>query len=150
MWTQTYGEVFKSLLVYLKASCYFIHKWKVFSKNFFKKVFSQYFFSFCPFVLWISLAFWGELILQVFDFLDFCCNHFFIFNIYNAVGQQVDQKLNILLLFLKKTLNQAKLAKCVLIYTMKDANRFNLVYLMRLTITIIFCFVTTLASLQFF
>ena len=104
MWTQTYGEVFKSLLVYLKASCYFIHKWKVFSKNFFKKVFSQYFFSFCPFVLWISLAFWGELILQVFDFLDFCCNHFFIFNIYNAVGQQVDQKLNILLLFLKKFL----------------------------------------------
>ena len=150
MWTQTYGEVFKSLLVYLKASCYFIHKWKVFSKNFFKKVFSQYFFSFCPFVLWISLAFWGELILQVFDFLDFCCNHFFIFNIYNTVGQQVDQKLNILLLFLKKILNQAKLAKCVLIYTMKDANRFNLVYLMRLTITIIFCFVTTLASLQFF
>ena len=150
MWTQTYREVFKSLLVYLKASCYFIHKWKVFSKNFFKKVFSQYFFSFCPFVLWISLAFWGELILQVFDFLDFCCNHFFIFNIYNAVGQQVDQKLNILLLFLKKILNQVKLAKCVLIYTMKDANRFNLVYLMRLTITIIFCFVTTLASLQFF
>ena len=150
MWTQTYREIFKSLLVYLKASCYFIHKWKVFSKNFFKKVFSQYFFSFCPFVLWISLAFWGELILQVFDFLDFCCNHFFIFNIYNAVGQQVDQKLNILLLFLKKILNQAKLAKCVLIYTMKDANRFNLVYLMRLTITIIFCFVTTLASLQFF
>ena len=41
--------------------------------------------------------------------------------------------------------------KWVLIYTMKEVNWFNLVYLIHSTTTkLIFCFVTTLASLHFF
>ena len=81
---------------------------------------------------------------------------FFIFSIYNAVGQQVDQKYAAT--FSKNLLIQTKLAilnlkiMCLhLHYTMKEVKWFNFVYSFLSTTTkSIFCLITTLVSLSFF
>ena len=74
-----------------------------------EKVFSQIYFSLYPFVhLSSCLCPWGQINFKFLIFLISVLIIFFIFSIYNAVGQQVDQKCAAT--FSKKVLIQAKLA----------------------------------------